>query len=87
LSLPFDNPAGGAAALQQATWDALRGWEKPVGFIWGGTDAVFTEAWGRQWAGLYPQASFDLLPDAGHFLQETHGASIAELFLERAARR
>jgi haloalkane dehalogenase len=84
LSLPFDNPQGGAAARQARTWDALQSWPKPAHFIWGGSDAVFTEAWGRQWAAAYPAATFDLLPDAGHFLQETHGRQIAEIFLARA---
>jgi haloalkane dehalogenase len=85
LSLPFDNPTGGAAADQAVWFEALKTWTKPAHFIWGGTDAVFTEDWGRQWASLYPQASFDLLPDAGHFLQDTHGREIAEIFLRRLA--
>lgn len=85
LSLPFDNPVGGAAADQAVWFETLKAWTKPIHFIWGGADAVFTEAWGRQWAGLYPQASFDLLPDAGHFLQDTHGREIAEIFLRRLA--
>ena len=85
LSLPFYNPEGGAAADQARDFEALLGWTGPVHFIWGGGDDVFTEAWGRQWAGLYPQATFDLLPDAGHFPQETHGAEIARLFLARVA--
>ncbi len=85
LSLPFYNPEGGAAADQARDFERLLGWTGPVHFIWGGGDDVFTEAWGRQWAANYPQATFDLLPDAGHFPQETHGAEIARLFLERVA--
>jgi haloalkane dehalogenase len=85
LSLPFYNPEGGAAADQARHFEMLKRWTGPVNFIWGGSDAVFTEAWGRQWASLYPQATFDLLPDARHFLQDTHGAEIADLFLARAA--
>nr|QQZ50913.1 alpha/beta fold hydrolase [Phenylobacterium glaciei] len=49
----------------------------------GGNDAVFTEDWGRAWAANYSQASFHLLPDAGHFLQDTHGEAIAEIVLEQ----
>ena len=60
-------------------------WRKPIHFVWGGRDDVFTEAWGRAWAGRYPQATFDLLPEAGHFLQDTHGSAIAELMLRRMA--
>ena len=85
LSLPFDNPAGGDAEAQAANWRTLLAWNKPIHFIWGGTDAVFTETWGRQWAARFPQARFDLVADAGHFLQETHGATIAELFLAHRA--
>ena len=83
LSLPFDDPRGGAADDQARHFAALTSWSKPIHFIWGGADAVFTEAWGRQWAAQYAQATFDLLPAAGHFLQETHGAEIAEIVLAR----
>lgn len=85
LSLPSYNPEGGAAVEQAHDFKSLLGWTGPVHFIWGGGDDVFTEAWGRQWAANYLQATFDLLPDAGHFPQETHGAEIARLFLERVA--
>ncbi len=85
LSLPFHDPLAGAAEDQARNFETLKAWAKPVHFIWGGADAVFTEAWGRQWASLYPQATFDLLPDARHFLQETHGARIAAIFLSRLA--
>lgn len=85
LSLPFTNPEGGNAAAQQCHFDTLLGWTKPVHFIWGGADNVFTEAWGRAWAAHYAQATFDLLPDAGHFLQDTHGGTIADVFFTRIA--
>lgn len=84
LSLPFDNPAGGDGDAQARRYEALRAWSKPVHFIWGGRDDVFTEAWGRAWAARFADATFDLLPDAGHFLQETHGAEIAAIFLQRS---
>ena len=85
LSLPFTNPEGGNAAAQQRHFDALLTWTRPVHFIWGGADNIFTEAWGREWAGKFPQATFDLLPEAGHFLQDTHGDAIADLFFARIA--
>lgn len=85
LSLPFDNPEGGAAEAQARHFEAVLGWKGPIHFIWGGSDDVFTEDWGRQWAAHYPQATFDLLPDAGHFLQETHGEEIAAIFLRHVA--
>jgi haloalkane dehalogenase len=85
LSIPFDNPEGGSAADQTRWFAALLGWKKPIHFVWGAQDDVFTEDWGRAWAGRYPQATFDLLPDAGHFLQDTHGPRIAEIVLAHAA--
>jgi hypothetical protein len=48
-------------------------------------DAVFTESWGRRWASGFPQATFDLLPQTRHYLQETHGAEIAPIFLRKMA--
>ena len=43
---------------------------------------MFTEQSGRSWADQMG-ASFDVIPDANHFLQNTHGAEIAELILRR----
>ncbi len=85
LSLPFYNPEGGAAGDQARWFAALDQWTKPIHFIWGGADNVFTEDWGRAWAGRFPQASFDVFADAGHFLQDTHGDQIAKTFLARRA--
>lgn len=82
LSLPFDNPQGGDAPAQERRFAQLKHWEKPVHFIWGGQDDVFTEGWGRQWAASFASATFDLLPNARHFLQETHGPEIAQIFLK-----
>ena len=84
LSLPFDNPEDGNAEVQTRCFEALRSWTKPVHFIWGVRDEVFTEAWGRKWAGLYPQGTFDPL-DAGHMVQESHGPEIVEILLRRIA--
>lgn len=83
LSLPFDNPLGGAAAEQDRWHARILSWPGPVNFVWGGQDDVFTEAWGRSWAARLPQSTFDLLPDAGHFLQDTHGDEIAQIVLTR----
>ena len=82
LCLPFDNPEDSNAGVQAKDFEALRGWSKPVHFIWGTEDDIFTEAWGRTWAGMYDQATFDGL-EAGHFLQETHGPEIVEILLNR----
>ena len=82
LSIPIDGQNPESAAEQQRCWEALLSWAKPVHFIWGTADLVFTEAWGREWAARLPQATFDAL-NAGHFPQETHGQEIAELLLGR----
>ncbi len=82
LSIPFDNPVGGNAEVQQRCWDQLAEWTKPIHFVWGIRDQVFTEAWGREWAAIYPQATFDPL-EAGHFLQESHGPEMVEAMLRR----
>ena len=58
LSIPFDNPEGGNAAEQERCFEALRSWAKPIHFIWGERDQVFTEAWGRAWAAMYPRATY-----------------------------
>lgn len=84
LSLPFDNPEGGNAAEQARHFSKLKDWKKPAHFIWGGRDDVFTEAWGRQWAAMFAQSTFDLIPDAGHFLQETHADEIVRAFIGHA---
>ncbi|MFN3239146.1 MAG: alpha/beta fold hydrolase [Pseudomonadales bacterium] len=80
LSIPMDDYHSGNAAAQEMHYNILLNWQKPVHFIWGCADDVFTEAWGREWASRM-NASFDPIPDAGHFLQNTHGKLVAELLL------
>jgi haloalkane dehalogenase len=82
LSICFDNYDGGNGAAQTHFYKTLLNWKKPVHFIWGCSDDVFTEAWGRQWAAQM-NASFDPIPDAHHFLQNTHGAEVADFLLKR----
>ncbi|MEE9280424.1 MAG: haloalkane dehalogenase [Myxococcota bacterium] len=84
-SLPFARPDRGNAVTQARCLEALRSWAKPVHFIWGARDEVFTVEWGRAWAETFPRATFDLIADAGHFLQESHGEQVAELLLRRIA--
>jgi len=81
LSIPLDSYDNGNAAAQTLHYRTLLGWEKGCHFIWGCTDNVFTEAWGRQWAAQM-NARFDPLDDAGHFPQNTHGERLVELILE-----
>lgn len=80
LSIPLDSYHNGNAAAQTLHYRTLLGWEKGCHFIWGCRDDVFTEAWGRQWAGQM-NARFDGL-DAGHFPQNTHGERLVELILD-----
>ncbi|MGO9197585.1 MAG: alpha/beta fold hydrolase [Acidimicrobiales bacterium] len=61
----------------------LLSWDKPVHFIWGCADQIFTEAWGRAWAERLG-ASFDPIADANHFLQNTHGSKVVERILARS---
>jgi len=82
LSIPLDSYDNGNAAAQTHHYETLLQWAKPVHFIWGCADDVFTETWGRTWAARM-NASFDPIAKAGHFLQNTHGVEVAELLLER----
>ena len=81
LSIPFDNANNGNAAAQALHYRTLLGWENGCQFIWGCQDNVFTEEWGRAWAGRMNNARFDGLP-AGHFPQNTHGRQLVELILD-----
>ncbi|MEM7016510.1 MAG: alpha/beta fold hydrolase [Pseudomonadota bacterium] len=83
LSIPLDSYDNGNAAAQTHHYKTLLGWDKAVNFVWGCADDVFHEAWGQKWAGQM-HASFDGIPDAGHFLQNTHGAKVVEYILSRA---
>jgi haloalkane dehalogenase len=84
-SLPFARPDRGNAVIQTLCFEALKKWTKPLNFIWGARDDVFTLAWGKKWAALFPQATFDVIEEAGHFPQESHGEQIVELLLRRIA--
>ncbi len=83
-SIPIFDDTIGNAAVQAADFETLQQWKKPVHFIWGTEDIVFTEEWGRRWAGMFAGASFDTVK-AGHFLQESHGEEVAEILLARIA--
>ena len=85
LSIPMSESSYnyGNGPAQTLHYKLLLQWQKPIHFIWGCQDDVFDERWGRQWASKYPQASFDPITDAGHFLQNTHGELIVKLLLKR----
>ena len=52
--------------------------------IFGAKDAIFTVEWGKEFAAHIPGATFDVIEQAGHMVQET-GAPLAELVLRRIA--
>jgi haloalkane dehalogenase len=52
---------------------ALGQWAPPTLVLWSDRDRVFPLAAGRAFATLVPGARFDVVPDAGHFLQEEQG--------------
>ncbi|MFT7685577.1 MAG: haloalkane dehalogenase [Candidatus Azotimanducaceae bacterium] len=82
LSIPFDDYLGGNGPGQSSHYQMLLNWQKPVHFIWGCSDDVFNEDWGRKWSGQM-NASFDAIPAAGHFLQNTHGPDVVDFLLKR----
>jgi haloalkane dehalogenase len=84
LSIPLDSYDNGNGAAQTHHYQSLLGWNKPAHFIWGCSDEVFNEDWGRKWAAQM-RASFDPIPEASHFLQNTHGVEVVELILRRAS--
>ena len=84
LSIPHHSYENGNGAGQTAHYRALLQWQKPVHFIWGAADDIFDEPWGRKWA-QQMNASFDAIPEAGHFLQNTHGSEVVDLLLARIA--
>lgn len=80
--LPFKNPKEGGADRQSRAYAALASWRKPAHVIFGETDQIFTVAWGKEFAAHIPGATFDVVPGAGHMVQEV-GAPLAELILRR----
>lgn len=86
LSIPVSSYDNGNGAAQTHHFETLKQWSKPVNFIWGVEDDVFTEAWGRKWASIM-NASFDPITGAGHFLQNSHGSEVADRILARTNER
>ena len=83
-SIPLGDDPDGNGASQVLHYRALLEWPKPVHFVWGSADDIFTEAWGSRWAGQM-HATFDPIAGAGHFLQNTHGGDIVDIILRRIA--
>jgi haloalkane dehalogenase len=64
--LPFAEPEAGNAVRQEAAWNNLASWNKPAHVIFGDSDRVFTEEWGRQFAAHIPGATFTSVKGEGH---------------------
>lgn len=85
LSIPVHDHLRGSGDQQAAHFGAVNATTLPVHFVWGLEDQIFTGAWGRQWHSLIPQSTWHELPDASHFLQDTHGEVIARIVLAEAS--
>ena len=85
ISIPVHDHERGNGDAQSADFGAVCSTRLPVHFVWGATDDVFPASWGLQWRSLIPHATWDALEEAGHFLQDTHGAAIARIVLGHAA--
>ncbi len=81
--IPMAEPEAGGAQEQERCFHALKQWHKPVNFIFGADDRVFTPEWGRHWSSLIKGSTFDEIPNAGHFVQEDAGEEVVAKFLER----
>jgi len=64
--LPFAEPEAGNAIRQEAAWNNLASWDKPAHVIFGDSDKVFTEKWGRDFAAHIPGATFISVEGEGH---------------------
>lgn len=84
LSIPHNDYDSGNGAAQTMHYNTLLDADWPVHFVWGGADDVFVEAWGRTWADRMG-ATIDVIPDAAHFLQNTHGPEVVGHILRRIA--
>ena len=85
LSSPFHDHARGNGDAQASHFESINATDRPVHFVWGLGDDVFTGEWGRTWHARIPHSTWDAIDDAGHFLQDTHGERIARIVLDRAA--
>lgn len=76
MCIPAHDPIAGNAAQQRIHFENVNATLIPVHFVWGIKDNVFTREWGLKWHNLIPHSTWYEV-DAGHFLQDTHGAEIA----------
>ena len=84
LCIPVHDHARGDGDAQASHFAAINATSLPVHFMWGGADEVFPSTWGHRWHKLIRHSTWDEIPDASHFLQDTHGDKIARIVLEHA---
>lgn len=85
--LPFAEPLAGGAAWQQRCYDQLPGLGVPVHFVWGDADAVFPFDDAERWATDVPDSTVDLIPGAGHYIQEDATKECLAAVLKRATNK
>jgi haloalkane dehalogenase len=72
-----------AAAAMWATLQALGAWQHPTLLVWGRDDRILPPKVGERWARDVPGCvGLQVLPHAGHFLQEDQGPRIATLIAD-----
>jgi haloalkane dehalogenase len=81
--LPFAQPVEGNAADQERCFHALPTLGKPVHFVFGDADPIFSYAWAEQWSKRFPGATLDRIAGAGHFLQQDAPGDLADTLLRR----
>jgi haloalkane dehalogenase len=79
-----DHPT--AAALEPVR-EGLARWDKPAHVIWGGEDAVLPTAIAERFIALIPGATGpEVIPGAGHFLQEDAPTEVAAAIVRAVTR-
>lgn len=82
--LPWAQPLEGNAADQQRCHEALLRWDRgPIHLVWPDVDPIFELDWGRRWAAMLPDATFDVVESASHFVAEEAGDAVADVLLAR----
>lgn len=56
--------------------------EKPMSFVWGAKDHVFTTKFLKRWQSIYPQASVTRLDNAGHLVMEDASVVVIQALQE-----
>jgi haloalkane dehalogenase len=75
-------PEHPSAAAMNRVRDGLRAWRKPALVVWGAADAVLPAATAQRFVELIPGAvGPELVPGAGHFLQEDAPEAVADAIL------